>query len=216
MYSVTVIAGLAVHALITLPIALRLLAGRDPIRYLSGMSEAVITAMGTASSAATLGVTLRCAVNRNKVSPRAADFVIPIGTTVNMDGTALYEAVAVVFVAQSLGVDLSGVQLVIIALTATLAAIGAAAIPEAGLVTMVLVLTAVGLPAEGIGLLLVIDWILDRFRTSVNVWGDAVGAAVVDRQLELADPVGDTPARPMETAAPSVGSSTRTQGATRA
>ena len=183
MYSVTVLAGLAIHSLVTLPLLLWLMARRNPLRYLAGMSEALVTALGTASSAATLGVTLRCAVDRNKVSARTAEFVIPIGTTVNMDGTALYEAVAVVFVAQSLGIELSGVQIVTVAVTATLAAIGAAAIPEAGLITMVLVLSAVGLPVEGIGLLLVIDWILDRFRTSVNVWGDAIGAAIVDHQL---------------------------------
>ncbi|MBM3779235.1 MAG: dicarboxylate/amino acid:cation symporter [Acidimicrobiia bacterium] len=191
MYAVTVVAGLAIHAMVTLPLLLRTLARRNPFRYAAGMSEALVTALGTASSAATMGVTLRCAVERNQVSARAADFVIPIGTTINMDGTALYEAVAVVFIAQSLGIDLTGVQLVVVALTATLAAIGAAAIPEAGLITMVLVLTAVGLPAEGVGLLLVIDWILDRFRTSVNVWGDAVGAAIVDRHL----PPAERPAR---------------------
>jgi solute carrier family 1 (neuronal/epithelial high affinity glutamate transporter), member 1 len=100
-----------------------------------------------------------------------------------MDGTALYEAVAVVFIAQTLGIELSFEQLLLVALTATLAAVGAAAIPEAGLITMVLVLEAVDLPAEGIGLLLSIDWILDRFRTTVNVWGDAVGAAVIERAL---------------------------------
>lgn len=183
MYSVTVLVGLAFHSLVTLPLLLWLMARRNPLRYLAGMSEALVTALGTASSAATLGVTLRCAVDRNKVSARTAEFVIPIGTTVNMDGTALYEAVAVVFVAQSLGIELSGVQIVTVAVTATLAAIGAAAIPEAGLITMVLVLSAVGLPVEGIGLLLVIDWILDRFRTSVNVWGDAIGAAIIDRQM---------------------------------
>jgi Na+/H+-dicarboxylate symporter len=142
--------------------------------------------MGTASSAATMPVTLRCVIGRNGVSQRAADFVIPMGTTVNMDGTALYEAVAVIFIAQTLGVELTAAQQLVVALTATLAAIGAAAIPEAGLVTMVLVLSAVGLPAEGIGLILSIDWILDRFRTSVNVWGDAVGAATVDRMMRPA------------------------------
>ena len=119
---------------------------------------------------------------------------MPIGTTVNMDGTALYEAVAVVFVAQSMGIDLTGTQLLLVALTATLAAVGAAAIPEAGLVTMVLVLTAVDLPADGIGLLLAIDWILDRFRTAVNVWGDSVGAAIIDRRLS-ADALPPEPVR---------------------
>jgi Na+/H+-dicarboxylate symporter len=160
---------------------LRFVAGRPVRRYAAGMLDALITAFGTASSAATMAVTLRGVIEKNGVGRRSADLVIPLGTTVNMDGTALYEAVAVVFIAQSLGIELSLVEHLLIAVTATLAAIGAAAIPEAGLVTMVLVLSAVGLPAESVGLLLSIDWILDRFRTAVNVWGDSVGAALVDR-----------------------------------
>jgi solute carrier family 1 (high affinity glutamate transporter) protein 1 len=180
-YALTVLLGLAVHAGVTLPLVLWFVARRSAMRYAAGMSEALLTAFGTASSAATLAITRRGVVERNGVSGRSADFVLPIGATVNMDGTALYEAVAVVFIAQSLGIELDAVQLLLVALTATLAAIGAAAIPQAGLVTMVLVLDAVGLPAEGIGLLLSIDWILDRFRTAVNVWGDAIGAAVVER-----------------------------------
>jgi Na+/H+-dicarboxylate symporter len=147
------------------------------------MGDSLVTAFGTASSAATLGVTLACLQEKNGVSARAADFVVPLGTTVNMNGTALYEAVAVLFIAQSLGIELGAASQMVVVMTATLAAIGAAAIPEAGLVTMLLVLTAVGLPPEGIGLILSIDGILDRFRTAVNVWGDAVGAAVVDRRL---------------------------------
>jgi Na+/H+-dicarboxylate symporter len=182
-YALTVMIGLLVHAGLTLPLILRLLAGRNPVRYGSNMGDAVLVAMGTASSAATMPVTLRCVTEKNGVSERAADFVIPVGSTIKMDGTALYEAVAVIFIAQTLGIELTMGQQVIVALTATLAAIGAAAIPEAGLVTMVLVLGAVGLPAEGVGLILSIDWVLDRFRTSVNVWGDAVGAATVDRML---------------------------------
>jgi len=107
--------------------------------------------------------------------------VVPMGATINMDGTALYEAVAATFIAQSYGIHLDPVQQLTVFLTATLAAVGAAGIPEAGLVTMVMVLQAVGLPTEGIALILVVDWLLDRFRTTVNVWGDAVGAAVIDR-----------------------------------
>lgn len=180
-YSLTVLSGLALHAFVVLPLVLRVFAGRNPLRYFVQLFEALLTALGTASSAATLGITRRCVVERAGVSARSADFVLPIGATVNMDGTALYEAVAAVFIAQSLGIELDAAALAIVALTATLAAIGAAAIPEAGLVTMVLVLQAVGLPAEGVGLLLAVDWVLDRFRTSVNVWGDAVGAAVLER-----------------------------------
>jgi Na+/H+-dicarboxylate symporter len=147
------------------------------------MTEAFLTAFGTDSSSATLPVTMRCVEHNNGVSNRAASFVLPLGATVNMDGTALYEAVSVIFIAQSVGVELSAVQFVVIFLTATLAAIGAAGIPHAGTVTMILVLQAVGLGDHlyAIGTLLIIDWILDRFRTMVNIWGDAVGAAVVDR-----------------------------------
>ncbi|MBL8801015.1 MAG: dicarboxylate/amino acid:cation symporter [Planctomycetes bacterium] len=179
-YSITVLLGLAVHSLVVLPTILWLVTRRNPLRYFLNVFEALATAFGTASSAATLGVTLRCVVERNAVSRKSADFVLPIGATVNMDGTALYEAVAAVFIAQSLGIELDMIGLAVVALTATLAAVGAAAIPEAGLVTMVLVLQAVGLPAEGVGLLLAVDWILDRFRTATNVWGDTVGAAVID------------------------------------
>jgi solute carrier family 1 (neuronal/epithelial high affinity glutamate transporter), member 1 len=143
----------------------------------------MLTAFSTASSAATLPLTLECVEKRAKVSPRAAYFVLPLGATINMDGTALYEAVAAIFIAQAFGIELTAMQQVMIFLTATLAAIGAAGIPEAGLVTMVIVLRAVGLPLEGIGLILAVDWLLDRFRTTVNVWGDAAGAAVIERFL---------------------------------
>jgi Na+/H+-dicarboxylate symporter len=146
------------------------------------MLRALLTAFGTASSSATLPLTMECA-RENKVDKRAVRFVIPLGSTINMDGTALYEAAAVMFIAQAYGIDMSIEQQVIIFVTATLAAIGAAGIPEAGLVTMVIVLSAVNLPLEGIGLLLAVDWFLDRFRTAVNVWGDSVGAAVIQRVL---------------------------------
>ena len=109
--------------------------------------------------------------------------MIPLGATINMDGTALYEAAAAIFIAQALGIDLSTGDQVLIAVTATLAAIGAAGIPEAGLVTMLIVLNAVGLPVEYVGLILTVDWLLDRFRTAVNTFGDSVGAAVVETTL---------------------------------
>jgi Na+/H+-dicarboxylate symporter len=136
--------------------------------------------VSTDSSSATLPVTMEC-VGDAGVSDRSAGFVLPLGATINMDGTALYEAVAAIFIAQSVGIELGGPELVIVFLTATLAAVGAPGIPEAGLVTLVIVLTAVGLPAAGIGTILAIDWFLDRERTAVNVFGDAVGAAVIDR-----------------------------------
>jgi Na+/H+-dicarboxylate symporter len=180
-YFMTVLVGLAVHAVIVLPLLLLVLARRSPARYALGMAPAIGTAWSTASSSATLPVTLECTEERNHVGRRSALFVLPIGATVNMDGTALYEAVAAIFIAQASGIALGPGQQVVIFITATLAAIGAAGIPQAGLVTMVIVLNAVGLPLEGIGLILAIDWFLDRFRTAVNVWGDSVGAAVVDR-----------------------------------
>lgn len=183
----TVLSGLAIH-FIFLYFVLIVVARRNR-RYLVGMLSALLTAFGTASSSAALPVTMECA-KENDIDERAVRFVIPLGSTINMDGTALYEAAAVMFIAQAYGIDMSIGQQVIIFVTATLAAVGAAGIPEAGLVTMVIVLTAVNLPLEGIALLLAVDWFLDRFRTAVNVWGDTVGAAVVDRFLPKNDNYG--------------------------
>ena len=180
-FAVTVIFGLMIHALITLPAILYFVAKQNPLTYFKNMSAALTTALSTASSAATLPVTIECVEEENKISRRTTLFVIPLGATVNMNGTALYESIAAIFIAQMVGIHLGLGDQVLIFLTATLAAIGAAGIPEAGLVTMVIVLQAVGLPLEGIGMLLSIDWFLDRLRTSVNVWGDSIGAAVVDR-----------------------------------
>lgn len=180
LYVIAVIAGLAIHFGFLL-LVLWLLTDRS-FGYLTGLSRALITAFGTASSTATLPLTME-SVREQQVNDKAVKFVLPLGSTVNMDGTALYEAVAVLFIAQAFGVDLTFTQQVIVFITATLAAIGAAGIPEAGLVTMVIVLTAVGLPLEGIALLLAVDWFLDRFRTVVNVWGDSVGAAVIDKRV---------------------------------
>jgi Na+/H+-dicarboxylate symporter len=142
----------------------------------------LLTAFGTASSSATLPLTMKCALEAG-IDKRSVKFVLPIGATINMDGTALYESVAVMFIAQTYGISMGMEQQVIIFITATLAAIGAAGIPQAGLVTMLIVLNAVNLPAEGIGLILAVDWLLDRFRTTVNVWGDSVGAAIVETYL---------------------------------
>ena len=180
-YVLSVVVGLSIHGLIVLPIILILFAKRNPLEYVQNLGKALLTAFSTASSSATLPLTMEGVIDEAKVSPKVGRFVLPLGATINMDGTALYEAVAVIFIAQSYGIDLSIAQMVVVFFTATLAAIGAAGIPEAGLVTMVLVLQAVGLPMEGIGMILAIDWLLDRFRTTVNVWGDCVGAAVIDR-----------------------------------
>ena len=179
-YFSTVLAGLALHALLTLPLILWLFTRRNPLRFIYQMSQALLTAFSTASSTATLPVTMECAMSKAGVSRRSAEFVLPLGATINMDGTALYEATAAIFIAQAIGVDLSLTQQIVVAVTATLAAIGAAGIPEAGLVTMIIVLNAVGLPVEYIGLILSVDWLLDRFRTAVNAFGDSVGSAVVD------------------------------------
>lgn len=179
-YMLTVIAGLGIHLLIVLPALYWIVRRQNPFRYLLGMGQALLTAFSTASSSATLPVTVECAQTRNGVSERTSGFVLPLGATINMDGTALYEAVAVIFIAQSLGVDLTFGQMVVVFFTATLAAIGAAGIPEAGLVMMAIVLTAVGLPPEAAALILTVDWFLDRFRTMVNVAGDSIGAGIVD------------------------------------
>ena len=182
-YFSTVLAGLAVHALLTLPLILWVFTRLNPFRFMYQMSQALLTAFSTASSTATLPVTMECAVSKAGVSKRSSEFVLPLGATINMDGTALYEAVAAIFIAQAIGVDLSLTQQLVVAITATLAAVGAAGIPEAGLVTMIIVLNAVGLPVEYVGLILSVDWLLDRFRTTVNAFGDSVGAAVVEKSF---------------------------------
>lgn len=179
-YVMTVLLGLGIHAIILFVILM--VFARRGWGYLQDMMRALLTAFGTASSSATLPLTMECA-REHGLNERSVRFVLPLGSTVNMDGTALYEAVAALFIAQVYGIDLSLFAQCIVALTATLAAVGAAGIPQAGQVTMLIVLSAVGLPAEGIGLLLAVDWFLDRFRTTVNVWGDAVGAAVLNNVM---------------------------------
>jgi Na+/H+-dicarboxylate symporter len=179
-YCFTVILGLTLH-FILLFIILIIFSnrGRD---YLIKLLRALFTAFGTASSSATLPLTMECALEAG-VDKRSVKFVLPIGATVNMDGTALYESVAVMYIAQAYGIEMGLADQAIIFITATLAAIGAAGIPQAGLVTMLIVLNAVHLPVEGIGMILAVDWFLDRFRTTVNVWGDSVGAAVIEPLL---------------------------------
>ncbi|MCP4132890.1 MAG: dicarboxylate/amino acid:cation symporter [bacterium] len=179
-YSATVIGGLLIHACVVLPLILYFVGKRNPFRFIAGIGPALLNAFSTASSSATLPLTMESVEEQNGISMRTSGFVLPIGATINMDGTALYEAVAAIFIAQVYGISLGPLEQIIIFLTATLAAIGAAGIPEAGLVTMVIVLKAVGLPIEGIGLILTIDWFLDRCRTTVNVMGDSVGAGVVE------------------------------------
>ena len=191
-YFGTVLAGLGVHAFLTLPLILWIFTRRNPFRFMYQMSQALLTAFSTASSTATLPITMNCAVEKAKVSKQSSDFVLPLGATINMDGTALYEAAAAIFIAQAIGFELTITSQLVIAVTATMAAIGAAGIPEAGLVTMVIVLNAVGLPVEYIGLILSVDWLLDRFRTAVNVFGDSLGSAVVEKSFkQQAEALGD-------------------------
>ena len=179
-YVLTVIAALAIHAFATLPLVLGFVAGRSPGAYARKLTTALVTAFSTASSNGTLPLTMQN-VEEAGVKPEVSSFVLPLGATINMDGTALYEAVAVLFIAQVYGVDLGVTQQILIALTALLASIGAAGIPHAGLVMMVVVLNAVGLPTSAAALILAVDRILDMCRTTVNVWSDSVAAAVVDR-----------------------------------
>ena len=183
-YVGTVISALLVHGFVVLPVILFVTTRRNPIVYFNNVVAALTTAFSTASSSATLPVTIECAEENNKISRKASLFTLPLAATVNMNGTALYESVAAMFIAQMLGIHLGFGDQMIIFLTATLAGIGAAGIPEAGLVTMVMVLESVGLPLEGIGMLLSIDWFLDRCRTTINVWGDSIGAGVVDHLEE--------------------------------
>ncbi|XP_018496799.2 excitatory amino acid transporter 2 [Galendromus occidentalis] len=179
LYMVTVVVGLLIHAVITLPGIFFAITRQNPFTFFKGMLQAWITALGTASSAATLPVTFRCLEENLHIDKRVTRFVLPVGATVNMDGTALYEAVAAIFIAQMNGIYLSTGQIIAVSLTATAASIGAASVPSAGLVTMLLVLTSVGLPTEDISMIVAVDWLLDRIRTSINVLGDAYGAGIV-------------------------------------
>ncbi len=181
-YMLTVALALSVHAFITLPLICAVLARRSPWSFFQSMSPALLTAFSTASSNGTLPLTINCVEKRAKINNRISSFVLPLGATINMDGTALYEVVAVLFIAQvTPGVDLTIGKQAIVAITALCASIGAAGIPFAGTVMLVVVLGAVGLPLEGIGLILAVDRVLDMFRTSVNVWSDSTACAVMAR-----------------------------------
>ena len=181
-YMLTVILGLGCHALfLTFVGSTRL--KKSPLFIFKALSAPLLTAFSTSSSAATLPITMAAVEDNLGVRKSTSKFVLPLGATINMDGTALYESVAAIFIAQAYGIQLGLDQQIIIFMTASLAAIGAAAIPGAGLITMSIVLGAVGLPIEGIGLILAVDRILDMFRTTVNVYGDCVGTIFVDSFL---------------------------------
>jgi proton glutamate symport protein len=181
VFFASVVLGLLAHALVTLPLILRLVARVSPLRHYRAMAPALTTAFSTSSSAATLPVTIECMEERAFVPRRVTSFVLPIGANVNTDGSALYECVVVMFIAQAYGVDLTIAQQFVVVLGALLTGIGIAGIPSASLVGIAVILGAVGLPLEGIGLVLAVDRILDMCRTTVNVFGDSCGAVVVGR-----------------------------------
>jgi Na+/H+-dicarboxylate symporter len=179
---VAVVAGsMLVHGLVLLPLILYVFTRKSPLWFWRGAREALVTAFATSSSSATLPITLRCTTQHLAVKPEIAGFVIPLGATINMDGTALYEAAAALFIANLMGIELSFAQQVIVFFTAMIASMGAPGIPSAGMVTMVMVLQSVGLPAEAIAILLPIDRLLDTLRTTMNVEGDMVGSLVVQK-----------------------------------
>lgn len=181
LFFLTVLLALATHMFLTLPLMLKFLARVNPLRHFKAMAPALLTAFSTSSSSATLPITMECVEKNAGVSNKTSSFVLPLGATVNMDGTALYECVAALFIAQAYGLELSFATQFLIVITALLTSIGVAGIPSASLVAIGIILGAVGLPLEGIGMILVVDRILDMCRTSVNVFSDSCGAVLIAR-----------------------------------
>lgn len=179
IYMVVVLLGLSFHSMVTLPLLLKFIGKVNPWHHFKAMTTPLLTAFSTSSSSATLPLTIDAVENNVGVSNKVTSFVLPLGATVNMDGTALYECVAAMFIAQAYGIELSFLLQVIVVATALLASIGAAGIPMAGLVMITVILSAVGLPLEGVGLILAVDRILDMCRTTINVWSDSCGAVII-------------------------------------
>jgi len=194
IFSACVVTGLAIHMFLTMPLLIRLTTGINPWRVFPAMAPALLTAFSTASSSATVPMTLECAEKRARVSNRVASFVIPLGATVNMNGTALYECAAVLFLAQAYGVELGLVAQFTVVALALLTSVGVAGIPAASLVAITVIMSSLGLPQEGVAVLLVFDRLLDMCRTTVNVHGDACTAIIVARlegERHVLEPVRD-------------------------
>lgn len=179
VYMLTVIGALCLHALFSLPMISRFIGKVNPVKHAKNMITPLLTAFSTASSSATLPLTIEAVENKSGVSNKISSFTLPLGATINMDGTALYECVAAIFIANAYGIELSLPQQALIVLTALITSIGAAGIPMAGLVMISVILTAVGLPLEGIGIILAVDLPLDMLRTATNVWSDSCGAVII-------------------------------------
>ncbi|BAN36409.1 sodium:dicarboxylate symporter [Sulfuricella denitrificans skB26] len=190
-FFISVMAGLAVHFLVVLPLLLFFVGRVNPLRHYRAMAPALLTAFSTSSSAATLPLTMECVEKEAGVSNRTSSFVLPLGATVNMDGTALYECVAAMFIAQAYGIELGFVQQFTIVLMSLVTSIGVAAIPSASLVAIAIILAAIGLPVEAIGLILAVDRVLDMCRTSVNVFSDSCGAVIIARRTGEPDVLGE-------------------------
>lgn len=176
-----VLASLVIHMFVVMPILLKVIARVQPLKHFQAMSPALLTAFSTSSSSATLPVTLDCVQDRAGVSNKTSSFVLPLGATINMDGTALYECVAALFIAQAYGLELGFVEQFTVVILALMTSIGVAGIPAASLVAITIILAAMGLPLEGIGLILAVDRVLDMCRTAVNVFSDSCGAVIIAR-----------------------------------
>ncbi|VAW91462.1 Proton/glutamate symporter @ Sodium/glutamate symporter [hydrothermal vent metagenome] len=180
-FTFSVILALAIHLFIVLPLLLKFVARVNPIKHYQAMLPALLTAFTTASSSATLPLTMECVEKNAGVSNKTASFVLPLGATINMDGTALYECIAALFIAQTFGLELSFTTQFLVVLVALLTSIGVAGIPSASLVAITIILTTIGLPIEAVGVILAVDRILDMFRTAVNVFSDSCGAVIIAR-----------------------------------